>query len=238
MKRTKGAQLGGMGAGLVLALIVSGCSGEDIAARQTAEAAARQAGAELEKTNTALAATKDELDKTEAATRKTNREWGEVEAENQRLTQKPQNLFDAAVIKMNAGKDNFADQEAMLAFQAVADRFPLDPLAETAAQRIEEIEERIAARDKKLAEDQSEVRKLIETCRNSSKGGRKARDAALRFNAANNIDMNAAMAGERRAATLEKKAKKAKEQATELINSVPDPGGTLKKELQACDQAE
>ncbi|RLB45679.1 MAG: hypothetical protein DRI90_28185 [Deltaproteobacteria bacterium] len=238
MKRTRGTQLGSQAIWLSLALVAAGCSGKDIEARQAAQAAAAQAAAQLKTIKAAISATQDELSKTETAMGHAKRELTALGAANGKLNEKPQKLFDAAVAKMDAGKDNAADQDALRGFQEVADRFPLDPLAATAVERIDELNERIQERDKKLAEDQSEVRKLVETCRASSQDARKARDAALRINAAKEIDMNAAKAAERRAATLEKKAKKAKDKAAALIESVPDPGGKLGKELEACDQAD
>lgn len=158
------------------------------------------------------------------------------QAEVKKLKQTARYFFDVAVSEMSASDDDAGDNDAIKAFQEVIDRFPGDLLAAEAHRKTEALQQRISGRAKALTKAQSKVRRLIKICQSSARKAERISEGGLRFNAYNQIDMNQAMASERRAEPLRKKAQKAKEQAEELLETVPDPDGKLKALVEDCDE--
>jgi hypothetical protein len=89
-----------------------------------------------------------------------------------------------------------------------------------------------------LAAAQAQVKNLIATCRNSSAAAKNARNGSLRFDRFQELDMNSALEGSRQGDAYDKQVSAAKEKATELLKSVPDPDGKLAAALEKCDSTD
>ena len=158
--------------------------------------------------------------------------------ENESLKQTAQFFFDAAVKKSQGADTPEKMQAAITAFEVVTSRFPGDPLAEVAGERIGVLQEGIEANNKRLAGAQKELRKLIAACRSYSKKARAMDGGGMRFVGPNQtMDLNLAMAHSRRQDAVSRKATVAKEKAEKLLKSDPDPDpdGSLAKEVDECD---
>lgn len=233
-----GARNGGPPGFLVILLIavamLVGCTGkleQALAATTTERDEARAAG-------TVMAKSKDEaLSALSAA----NITIASLQAENAKLKQTPRFYFDQAIEEMKGAQvanTDEGDRAVILRFQEVARRFPGDPLALESGKMIAEEEARIATRGVALKRAQSEVRRLIQTCRREARAAKQATDGSLVFNYRNDIDMNAALAGERAAEPHRKAMGKAKESAEAMLKTVPDPDGSLATQVEQCDTTE
>jgi hypothetical protein len=136
---------------------------------------------------------------------------------------------DAAVANDDAG-----DAKAIALLDEVPKRWPLDPLVPAARERKAELERRVTARAEALRTAQAEVRRLIGACTAEVREAKRARDAALVFNAWNDVDLNAAFAGERQAKVHDERAASAQTKAREQLARVPDPEGALAREVANC----
>lgn len=162
-----------------------------------------------------------------------------VEAQNQQLRQTPRFYFDRAVdaeTQATAANTDAADRTAIAAFHEVTTRFPEDPLAATATARGATLEGRIADRAAALRAAQASVVRLIATCRRETAAASAAERGSIRFDGYQQLDMNTAMAGSRRAEGHTRAATAAKEHATALLAGVPDPGNTLRDQINGCDE--
>lgn len=184
--------------------------------------------AELEKTRSLLEAAGADL-------RKTRSDVAEAQTEIKKLKQTPRYFFDQALDLMKASTDDAGDTKAIKAFQVVVDRFPEDAMATPARKRIEDLNDRIQDRAKKLRKAQEDVRRLIRNCKSDTIAAREAEDAGLVFNMFGEIEMNAVMAASRQGQAIRERATNAKEKAAKLLKEVPDPDGTLAKEVEGCD---
>ena len=163
-----------------------------------------------------------------------------VEAQNQQLRQTPRAYFDRAVdaeTRATTANTDDADRAAITAFREVATRFPEDSLAATAAARAAALERRITDRAAALRDAQAAVVRLIATCRRETAAASAAERNSIRFDGYQQLDMNTAMAGSRRAEGHTRAATAAKERATALLVGVPDPGNTLRDQINGCDQS-
>jgi hypothetical protein len=161
-----------------------------------------------------------------------------AQTENTKLRQTPRFYFDQAVAKMAASDSDPGDSAAIAAFQHVADRFPGDLLVEEAQKKIKELNGRIAGRARALAKAQAQVRRLIQVCRSNSRSAEAISQDGFRFNDFGQMDMNLLLDTGRRSDPLWKRARKAKEQAEELLKTVPDPDGKLMEQVDKCDDTE
>ena len=84
---------------------------------------------------------------------------------------------------------------------------------------------------------QASVVRLIATCRRETAAASAAERGSLRFDGFQQLDMNTAMAGSRRAEGHTRAATAAQERATALLAGVPDPGNTLRDQINGCDQS-
>jgi hypothetical protein len=73
-------------------------------------------------------------------------------------------------------------------------------------------------------------------CRRETAAASAAERGSLRFDGYQQLDMNTAMAGSRRAEGHTRAATAAKEHATALLAGVPDPGNTLRDQINGCDE--
>ncbi|MBK6536198.1 MAG: hypothetical protein IPF99_43695 [Deltaproteobacteria bacterium] len=163
-----------------------------------------------------------------------------VEAQNQQLRQTPRFYFDRAVdaeTQATTANTDAADRTAIAAFHEVSTRFPEDPLAGTATAREATLEGRIADRASALRAAQASVVRLIATCRRETATASAAERGSIRFDGYQQLDMNTAMAGSRRAEGHTRAATAAKEHATGLLAGVPDPGNTLRDQINGCDES-
>lgn len=163
-----------------------------------------------------------------------------VEAQNQQLRQTPRFYFDRAVdaeTQATAANTDAADRTAIAAFHEVTTRFPEDPLAGTATARGATLERRITDRASALRAAQASVVRLIATCRRETAAASAAERGSIRFDGYQQLDMNTAMAGSRRAEGHTRAATAAKERATALLAGVPDPGNTLRDQINGCDES-
>jgi len=176
-----------------------------------------------------------------ALTREKEEALGQIarlQAENQQLKLTPRYYFDLAATAQgaaDAANTDEADKAAITAFQEVIRRFPEDPLGVLAADKVKELEKRIAGRVVALRRAQAEVLRLIGVCRQEAKIAEEISREHLVFTRGNDIDLNLAMAGTRRADPHRRAANKAKERAEELLSEVPDPGGQLADKVRGCD---
>lgn len=160
-----------------------------------------------------------------------------LKEENKQLKQTAHFAFQGAISLTGSNSDE-GDAKAIEAFQVVIDRFPTDPLASVAKTKTAELNKAIKQRAAALMATQAKVRKLIKTCQaQTAKEIRISRDSLV-FNSNNQINMNRAMAGERRAEKHRRAAEKAKEKAEELLKSVPDPDGRLAEALEKCNESD
>lgn len=164
----------------------------------------------------------------------------QLQAENRRLKQTARFYFDQAIEAMKAADradNNQADRAAISQFQEVTRRFPEDPLTKAAQQKTAELWKRIAGREADVKRAQGAVLRLVQQCRNEAVAAKHIHDQyPLRFNAFNEIDLNTALAGSREAEPHDKAVRAAKEKAEELLRKeVPDPDGTLAKQIEGCD---
>ena len=146
--------------------------------------------------------------------------------------------FASATEAMQSSKDDAGDQKAIALFQAVASKYPNDPLAATAQERIEELKAKIQQRAEALVKAQKEVKKQIAICKKESARSRKIEENGMVFNQWGKLNMNVAMRASRRSRPHEKKAKQAKTRAWELLKIVPDPDGSLEEAVSRCSSEE
>jgi len=186
-----------------------------------------------------------ERDENKQALAKAQAQIVQLQAENQQLKQTAHFYFDQATNEMNTADStntDTADRAVIAKFQEVASRFPDDPLAESAAGRIKNLEKRISDRDLAIQKAQAEVLQLVKTCHAASAKVRRINNSddlliADRFNRLA-IDTNALLAHTRESRPYEEASSKAKERAQALLQNVPDPDGTLGGKVNGCDSAE
>jgi len=185
---------------------------------------------ELATTKSSLAATSKTLVDAQAA-------LTALQQENATLKETAQYQYDQAV-KLAEPDTDEGDQAAITALQGVVDHFPIDPLVPSVQAKMKELAGRMKKRAADLAAAQAQVKNLIATCRNSSAAAKNARNGSLRFDRFQELDMNSALEGSRQGDAYDKQVSAAKEKATELLKSVPDPDGKLAAALEKCDSTD
>jgi prophage DNA circulation protein len=197
------------------------------------------------KTEDALAAVTKERNEGQQAFAKAQEQLAQLEAENQQLKQTAHFYFDQGtdeLSKATSANTNDADRTAITKFQEVVNRFPDDPLAAIATDKIKSVEKRISERHLELEKAQAEVVRLVKTCHESTV-------AVQRINGRNDvlvanrwdqlaISASALLAHEREAKPYEEAAQKAKERAGALLENVPDPDKTLAQKVDGCDNTD
>ncbi len=223
----------------VMALMGTHCADQEaIAARQQAEAARDRVTAELSEAQATKVKADKALAEAKAALEKRSAKLAAVKAENAKLQKTVRYFLDQAVSTSTASDDDDGNKGAIKAYQALIDTFPDHPLAEVSGQRIEALEERIAARAEKLAHDQAEVLELVAACRKSAADANEAHQKSLQSKAAGDLKKGAALAGNRRVDELREMAKTAKQKAQKLLETAPDPNGRLAKQIRSCDETD
>lgn len=220
---------------LILASVVllAGCTPELEGQVRALTARAEAADRELAAAKTKLDEATKTISQVEAG--KTQVEVDKKACEDQRaeLTEENKRLKETAQAYLNEaaelvkGDTDVADFTAISKLKELIEKFPSDPLAAVAAERIEESKQRVVDRAAALEAAQKRVRRLIAACKQNTAAASRARDGSLVFNFLGDIDLNSAMEGNRRASAFEKKAATAKKDATALLQSVPDPDGSL-----------
>jgi hypothetical protein len=161
----------------------------------------------------------------------------QLEQRVQELHRPSRFYFDEAVNEMQSDKSQDtadADRRAISQFQVFIDHFPGDALSDSASQRINELEKRMADRDITVRRAQTEVLRLIKSCDENHAMIRKIGANMRVFNDANRIDWNSVSASDAATRPYEREAEKAKDAANLLLPSVPDPDGSLAKKVENC----
>jgi len=158
-----------------------------------------------------------------------------LKEENSELKQTPRYFFDIAAVAESGADSDEKDAEAIEKYAVIVQKFPTDPLAKEAEKRIAAVKRRIADRAEALINAQAEVVRLIAVCEKEERRAEKISDDSLRFDRVGNLDMNRAMAGERKSKKHHIKARKAIDKVLELLENVPDPDGKLRARADRCD---
>jgi len=168
----------------------------------------------------------------------------ELQVENEQLKRTAQFYFDQALNWHAEELDtDDTDTAAIVSFKEVVARFPLDPLASAASDRIKKFENRISARAVALQRAQGEVLQLIETCRNASTNLRRINGDSGglfygdRFNRMQ-INWDVYREQQRQAEPYKDTVERSKSKARALLDHVPDPDHSLLKRVDSCASAD